>query len=51
MDKETKEMAWQISETITEILDYRGVPDMGKNFLEDVEERIIPIVKKYCTPL
>jgi len=38
------DIAFQISEIITEILDYRGVYDEGKNFIEDVQERIMPII-------
>jgi hypothetical protein len=45
MDKET--LIFEISATINEILEFRGIDDNGKNFNEDVEKHIIPLIDSY----
>ena len=46
VDVEEEKLAWMIADTINEILAYRGIHDQGKNFREDVEERIIPLIRR-----
>lgn len=41
----------KIADKINEILEFRGIDDNGKNFYEDVEKYIFPIIKIYIKNL
>ena len=46
-NKEFESAKEKLSNVISDILDYRGIYDCGKNFEEDVEREIIPVIKSF----